>query len=70
MKVSLFIEDYANITRRLFAVSRTILGFPFSLEKIFPPKLAKVKKDKAYDSRFNNMKLDEIKTIQSTSQDG
>ena len=35
MKVSLFIEQYPSITRRLFAVSRTILGYPFLIEMFF-----------------------------------
>lgn len=69
MKLSLFIEEYPNITRRLFAVSRAILGFSFHIETIFPNKWAKAKKTEAYDATFNSMQHMEIKELQFLSLD-
>ena len=69
MKLSLFIEEYPTITRRLFAISRTLLGFSFCVENIFPSKWMNAKKTEVFDASFNSMKLDEIIELQSSSID-
>lgn len=69
MKLSLFIEEFPTFTRRLFAISRLILGINFTVEIIFPQLWSKTKKTAEYDRQFNNLSETEVLDLHVMSQD-
>ena len=69
MKVSIFIEENPNITRRLFVLSGLILKLNLSLTNIYSKRWMKIKKTKAYDKEFLNMNLLDVNNLKGMSQD-